>query len=241
MLPTEEIFTLDLGHSMAESLTIAHTDMHTRFPVCAKPGDPQSICGYVNFKDIVSELRLSPNQPSLRGIMRSMPEMLEDLSIATSLERMIHGHVHIAMVRGSEGKIVGMVTLEDLLEELVGEIEDEYDRAPGHVTHAGAGWVMGGGVSLQRLQQVTGVALDQRSLQSDCHNLDELVRAALGRPVRGGDLVRTSGLRILVRKVRRQQVLEAHVSREGAEPADQSMPTAERGGHVGSDVPRSSP
>ncbi|HWA98919.1 MAG TPA: CNNM domain-containing protein, partial [Pirellulales bacterium] len=60
MIPVSEIVTLDLAHTMAESLVIAHSEMHTRFPVCAEPGNLQSIVGYVNFKDIVSTLRLSP-------------------------------------------------------------------------------------------------------------------------------------------------------------------------------------
>jgi putative hemolysin len=219
MIPVAEIVTLDLRHSMSESLVLAHADMHTRFPVCGEPGNLQSICGYVNFKDIVSELRLSPNQPSLRGIMRAIPELSDDLSIATSLQRMIRSHVHIAIVRNDQRQIVGMVTLEDILEELVGEIHDEYDRAPGHVAESGLGWVMGGGISLDRLEQITGVLLDRQALPPDCRTLHDWVRVHLDRPVRGGDIIRNSGLRVLVRKVRRQQVLEAQVAKDESTPA----------------------
>ncbi|HEX3869140.1 MAG TPA: hemolysin family protein [Pirellulales bacterium] len=218
MIPVGDIVTLDLAHTMAESLVIAHTEMHTRFPVCAEPGNPQSICGYVNFKDIVSELRLSPNLPSLRGVMRAIPAVSDDLTIASGLQRMTRGHVHIALVRNDHGDIVGMVTLEDILEELIGDIQDEYDRAPTHVAESGAGWVMGGGVSLDRLEQETGVFLDRKSLPADCRTLQDWVRYELDRPVRGGDIVRNSGLRVLVRKVRRQKVLEAQVSRDEAPP-----------------------
>ncbi|HEV7223220.1 MAG TPA: hemolysin family protein [Pirellulales bacterium] len=214
MIPTREIITLDLAHSMSQSLVVAHADMHTRFPVCTEPGNPQTICGYVNFKDIVSELRLSPDQPSLRGIMRFMPELSEQLSIASSLQRMIHEHVHIALVRDRGGKIVGMVTMEDILEELVGDIEDEYDRAPSHISEGGAGWVVGGGVTLDRLEQVAGVRIDRQDLPPDCRTLHDWVAAQLKRPVHGGDIVRASGLRVLVRKLRRQRVLEAQVSRD---------------------------
>jgi putative hemolysin len=164
-------------------------------------------------------LRLAPNQPSLRGIMRSIPELSDDLSIATSLQRMIRNHVHIALVRDPQKKIVGLVTLEDILEELVGEIHDEYDRAPGHVTEAGVGWVMGGGTTLDQIEQVTGVVLDRETLPPDCRTLHDWVRVHVNRPVRGGDIVRDSGLRVLVRKVRRQQVLEAQVARDEAAPA----------------------
>jgi putative hemolysin len=229
MIPTREIITLDLSHSMSQSLVVAHADMHTRFPVCAEPGNPQTICGYVNFKDLVSELRLSPDQPSLRGIMRSIPELSEELSIASSLQRMIHEHVHIALVRDRAGRVVGMVTMEDILEELVGDIEDEYDRAPSHVAEVGVGWVVGGGVSLDRLEQVLGVRIDRMELPPNCRTLHDWVAAKLKRPVHGGDIVRANGLRVLVRKLRRQHVLEAQVSRDetpSIAPSNANSPAA---------------
>ncbi len=214
MIAVEEMVTLDLQQSMGESLITAHTEMHTRFPVCASPGDKQTICGYVNFKDIVSELRISPHEPSLRGILRSMLDLTEDMTIASALERMIRGHVHIALLRDKQHRVVGMVTLEDILEELVGDILDEYDRVPAHFIESGAGWVMGGGVTLERVEQLMGVKLNREGLDGAVRNLSDLVRFRLDRPVHGGDVIHDSGLRILVRKVRRQQVLEAQVSRD---------------------------
>ncbi|HWA98013.1 MAG TPA: CBS domain-containing protein, partial [Pirellulales bacterium] len=165
-------------------------------------------------KDIVSTLRLSPDQPSLRGITRSIPSVADDLSIASALQRMTRGHVHIALVRDRDQNVVGMVTLEDILEELIGDIQDEYDRSPAHVISSGVGWVMGGGVSLDRLEQETGVFLDRRSLPAACRTLDDWVRYKLDRQPRGGDIVRAAGLRVLVRKVRRSKVLEAQVARD---------------------------
>ncbi len=226
MIPAAEIVSLDLNHTLAESLLIAHTEMHTRFPVCAEAGNIQSICGYVNFKDIVSELRLSPSLPSLRGIMRAIPTLPENLSIAMCLQRMSVGHVHIAVVRNDNGVIVGLVTLEDILEELIGDIQDEYDRAPTHITESGAGWVMGGGVSLDRLEQTAGVLLDRQTLPPDCRTLHDWVRLHLGRAVRGGDVVRAAGLRVLVRKVRRQKVLEAQISRDDVADAPRTSGAA---------------
>ena len=148
VLPAEHIAMLSLSSSMADCLVAAHLDMHTRFPVTAQAGDPQGIVGYVNFKDIVAQLRLSPHEPSLRGILRPLTSLADSLPIASCLERMIREHAHIALVREPSGKVLGMITLEDIIEELVGEIHDEYDRLPAHVLASGSTWVVGGGTTI---------------------------------------------------------------------------------------------
>ena len=129
MLPAEHISMLDVNGSLSESLVMAHLDMHTRFPVAERVGDPQSILGYVNFKDLVALMRLSrPHEASLRAILRPLPSLEADLMLTACLERLIREHTHIALVRDAGGKVVGLITLEDILEELVGDIQDEYDR-----------------------------------------------------------------------------------------------------------------
>jgi putative hemolysin len=204
--------------SLGDSLVAAHLDMHTRCPITEQPGDPQSITGYVNYKDIVSQLRLSPHAPSLLAVMRPIPSLREEMSIATCLERMIHEHTHIALVRDRAGQVLGMVTLEDILEELVGEIQDEYDRLPTHIVAAGKAWVVGGGVSLVRLREQTGIDLASYSTACEARNLNDWVNGQLGRRVEGGDLVERPGLRLMVRKLRRQKVLEAQLSRTDTAP-----------------------
>ena len=87
VLPPEHIAMLSLSNSMADGLVAAHLDMHTRFPVTAQAGDSQAIVGYVNFKDIVAQLRLSPDEPSLRGILRPLTSLADSLPIASCLER----------------------------------------------------------------------------------------------------------------------------------------------------------
>ncbi len=146
--------------SLSECLVTAHLEMHTRFPVVEQPGDPESILGYVNFKDLVALMRLSqPHEASLRAILRPLPSLRADVLLTACLERLIHEHTHIALVRDAAGKVVGLITLEDVLEELVGEIQDEYDRLPVHAVPSGWAWVVGGGLGLGRLKELTGIDL----------------------------------------------------------------------------------
>jgi putative hemolysin len=225
MLPPEHITMLPLDASMAEALVAAHLEMHTRFPVCERLGEPQSVVGYVNFKDIVLQLRLSPQEPSLRGILRPIPNLSDSVPISAALERLMRERTHIALVRDDHHRVVGMITLEDIVEELMGEIEDEFDRLPAHVSTSGGGWVMGGGVSVTRIAELTGVDLTVDS-PTRARTLHEWLSGHLGRPIRGGDVIERSGLRVLVRKARRQKLFEALVGRTGS-PATPATPGAD--------------
>jgi putative hemolysin len=212
MLPAQYISMLVADSTLEEALVAGHLDLHTRFPVTERAGDPQAITGYANFKDIVACMRLAGHNPSLRSVVRPIPFVMDDLPLSTCLERMIREHTHIALVRDRAGNNVGMITLEDIIEELVGEIQDEFDRLPGHITPTGAGWVVGGGVGLGRLKELAGIELTGDS-GAALRTLNDWVTAQLGRPVRGGDIVNQDNVTVIVRSVRRQRVQEAQVTR----------------------------
>ncbi len=212
MLPAEHIRILDVNAGLGDNLVTAHLDMHTRFPVVEKMDELQTVVGYVNVKDIIATLRLSPQEPSLRSIVRRLPSFRDTQPIAECLERLMREHTHIAIVRDASEKVVGMVSLEDILEELVGEIEDEYDRLPAHVVASGSAWVVGGGVPLERLKIATGLDLIADLPDAGANTLSEWVIGHLGREVTGGEIVLRGPWRVVVRKVRRKKVQEAQVS-----------------------------
>lgn len=220
MLPAEHISMLNANDPVADCLSAAHLDMHNRFPITERAGDPQAISGYVNFKDIVAHLRQSPNELSLRGIVRAIPSQPDSLPISTVLESLMREHTHIALVRDPEGHVVGMITLEDIIEELVGDIQDEYDLLPVHALSTGAGWVAGGGISLARLNELTGIDLAADPPASGARNLSSWVVGHLGQSVQGGEVIDRAGLLVTVRKVRRQRVLEAHIMPPPSRPSE---------------------
>ncbi len=128
------------------------------------------------------------------------------MPIAEAMESLLREHTHIALVRDAAGVIRGMITLEDIVEEMIGDIQDEHDLLPTHCVRAGDGWVAGGGISLLRLKELTGIELTSESTH---HNLSGWMLEKLGKTPEGGEIISTDNVTILVRKVRRQRVLEA--------------------------------
>jgi putative hemolysin len=104
-----------------------------------------------------------------------------------------------------------MITLEDIIEELVGEIHDEFDRIPTHLNKAGDGWIAGGFVSLNQIREVTGIDLKPIG-DKPLYTLNDWVFESLGRPPKGGDSVKTDRFQIMVRKTRNVMVLEAYLA-----------------------------
>jgi putative hemolysin len=212
MLPAQHIGMLVTNQTLSEALVTAHQEMHTRLPVTEEAGNPQRIIGYVNFKDIVAALRLSPSGPSLLTLVRRLPTFAADTSVADCLEQMIRERNHIALVRDVRGRTIGMITLEDIVEELVGEIHDEFDRMPAHLTPVGEGWIAGGFVSLSHLRERTGIELRSLS-EKPLYTLSDWIVERLGRPPRGGDEIIDGSCRIVVRKTRHVLVQEAYLNR----------------------------
>jgi putative hemolysin len=219
MLPVEDISTLDVDSSLSDSLIAAHLDMHTRFPVVERSGDPQTIAGYVNVKDVIAMMRHEPHARTLRAIVRSMPSFPPDQPVAQCLERLIAEHTHIALIRGSENQVLGMITLEDIIEDLIGDIGDEFDRIPAHVIASGSSWIVGGGASLDRVKAATGITLSSDGSAAGSQTLNDWIVGQLGRDARGGDIVETASARIAVRKILRKKVQEAHATAAGRRPS----------------------
>jgi putative hemolysin len=94
------------------------------------------------------------------------------------------------------------------MEELLGDIQDEYDLLPLHVVRSGDGWLSGGGASIQRLRSVTGYDFPTEDVSQ---NLNHWMEGQLGHLPVGGDVVTVGNMKIVVRKVRRQRVLEAFI------------------------------
>jgi putative hemolysin len=227
MLPRDEIVMLHVEAPLTESLIVAHLDLHTRFPVTEKPGEVGAIIGYVNFKEMVFLAKMHPEHPHLREITRPIVKLDADMPVSEALRRMVEERVHLALVADRTGQVVGMVTQEDFFEELVGDIQDEFDRLPRQVSASGRQWVVGGGATLGRLREVLGKP-DLGALLPNETAVNDWVCSGLPRRPRGGDALTLDGVSVLVRKVRRHKVTEALVDGSGRAlaPGPDTMPAA---------------
>jgi CBS domain containing-hemolysin-like protein len=129
MLPRDKIKFLSSNMSLQDALLAAHLHYHTRYPI-VENGDLDKIIGYVNFKDIVMALHINPQNPTLYGITRPIMVVMENEKVTNALNKFFAGHHHIAIVRNEKGSVTGLVTLEDVIEEVFGEIQDEFDILP---------------------------------------------------------------------------------------------------------------
>lgn len=210
MLPVEEICMIPLESSLSDALIQAHLDMHTRFPVCARSKDAQSIQGYVNFKDIIAALKINANQPNIQGILRPIRKFLESTPISKVLERMIQDKLHIALIENDQGVTTGMITQEDIIEELLGEIEDEFDRLPNHILPYGSQWLVGGAAMMSAVAKAAGI--EWTGPEGDLKLADWCERHT-DKLFTGGETITAQGLHITVRKLRRNKISEAFISK----------------------------
>jgi magnesium and cobalt exporter, CNNM family len=125
LVPRDKMATLELTTPSDKVLEAVRRGAHTRMPVYE--GQPDNIVGIVNTKDLFYLF-------SLRGVAvledALYPALFlkPDESVATALRLFRNAHRPMALVRDQEGHVLGLVTLEDILEEIIGDIEDEHDR-----------------------------------------------------------------------------------------------------------------
>ena len=203
MVKREEIKSISVSMSLSEALIEAHLHHHTRYPL-VEAGNLDNVLGYVNFKDIVTALRINPDDPSLKGIARPILNIRQSEILSATLARFTQGHHHVAIVKDDSGKTCGLLTLEDIIESVVGEIEDEFDILPGHIyriTHER--FLVGGASNMAQLRQ----KIDE-SVPENQKTVDEWMREMLGKPPRVEDKIELEGVILQVKKVRRSKIFE---------------------------------
>lgn len=208
MIPEPEISMLSTASSIRDAFIAAHVDAHTRYPIC-RDGNRQDIVGYVNFKELVYHMNTNPNQPDFLGIIRPVLDVKESTPATELMKSFIEQHEHVAIVKDSDGNCIGLITLEDLIEELVGDLQDEFDRLPRHLHKLGGGtYMIGGGVSLEKAFQALEIKTEPPS-----GTLAAWLASEMEGKIRSGEKHVWQGIQFTIRRVRRGKVFEVSASR----------------------------
>lgn len=211
MIPRGDVVYLSTTRSLEENLDIARKSGHTRFPLCE--GDLDHVTGLVHIKDLFR----SPIPPEdLQSVAREIAFIPETLSLDRLLKRMRSEKSHMAAILDEYGGISGIVTLENVIEEIVGQIQDEFDmEAPKLIKKGAHVYQVSGAMLVVELETALGVEFSER----DEDTVGGVVLSELGgRPEKGAE-VRLGPLNIEVREVQHNRVQTVRVTVLEAEGA----------------------
>jgi CBS domain containing-hemolysin-like protein len=186
MTPRRKLQGISVDSDQQSLIRVVTESRHSRFPVYE--GDLDHIVGILHLKDLI-RMTLRPSGPfDLRLILRAAPDVPEDFRVDRLLAAFKNERLHMAIVRDEFGGLAGVVTLEDLVEEVVGEVRDEFDverepydkKGPGHLE-------LSGNYLLDDLAD--DVYLGEDDELPDVETVGGLIVALLGRPPVSGDVV----------------------------------------------------
>jgi CBS domain containing-hemolysin-like protein len=219
MTPRIDIIAVDTAVERDEVVKTLRSSEHARLLVY--DGHPDAVVGVIYAKDI---LAIGPEDPRpWRALIRPAAFVPEGKTLDRQVRDFQRGPSHLAVVVDEFGGTAGIVTLEDILEQIVGEIQDEYDTdevAPIQVVSEDQ-WRVEGGVALSELESALGHSFDR----DDVSTVGGLVLAEFGRVPRSGEAIDVEGYRLIVEHVVRRRVKRIAVHRP---PVEASVATSER-------------
>jgi CBS domain containing-hemolysin-like protein len=197
MRPRQEIVGLNTGASMAECLDIAEKTRFSRFPLC-EAGDLDHTVGVVHFKDLYAMRLKARGGADLRSVARKIVYVPETARLEKLLQIFLDRKLHLAIVVDEFGGTVGLVTLENILEELVGQIQDEFDQEkPMVVRIGGETWEILGALPMHDLEQLVGTPLVEEGVTTT----SGWVTLRLGGFPKVGDTLAVGGFQLQVEEM----------------------------------------
>lgn len=212
MVPRIDMATIGAESTLSKAMSVFLRTGYSRLPVIGKTVD--DVLGVLYLKDVA---RLSFEQPaklsnSVETLTRKAVFIPESKPVDDLLQEMQATATHIAVIVDEYGGVAGLVTMEDVIEEIVGEISDEYDRdIPDVVEQSNGTWLVNARYSLMDLGELFDIELDDEDVDS----VGGLVAKELGRLPQQGESVTYSGLKFTVDRIepRRKRLVTVLVER----------------------------
>ena len=210
--PRGEVVSLDLENTFVENLKLAQESRHTRFPLCQ--GHLDNTVGLVHVKDLMLLTRQS--SPDLTSIKREILPVPEMMPLEKLLKLFLSKHAHLALVVDEYGGTVGIVTLDNVLEELVGSIQDEFDVEEAEFRRVNEDEFFVKGIfGLYELNDAAGLELES----PDVSTIGGYVTHLIGRLPQQGEKVTIDGYEVTITKCDRRRVEQLHFKRKREEQA----------------------
>ncbi len=211
MTPRPDIVAIRAEATLGELRTLLREQAYSRVPVYKDSLD--NILGVVFVKDLVQ--LTDADERTVAAIMRPAHFVPETKPVADLLREFQHRRVQIAIVVDEYGGTAGLVTLEDLLEEIVGEIRDEYDEESEPIVDLGDGvFAFSGKVDIDELADRLGVAIAREGFET----VGGYLLARLGRVPAVGETLEIDGLGVEVLEAERRRVTKVRVRRRERGP-----------------------
>ena len=196
MVPRPDIEALSVDMPLPEMVDAAVFGRYTRYPVYE--GDLDHIVGAVHVKDLLRAARENPDDFDVRTIIRDCLVVPENKPIEQILREFQKRKLQMAIVIDEWGSVEGLITIEDIIEELVGEIQDEFDEGEAEIEDIGDGvYAIDGRIPITEVNDYFGVDLPHE----DFDTIGGYVLGVLGRPPEPGDTVEVDGVILQVKSV----------------------------------------
>jgi CBS domain containing-hemolysin-like protein len=194
MVPRPDIVGFPIEMTTAELLTAVASQPFTRYPI--HRGTMDDVAGILHIRDLFTAVSGEDGMPvTVESLLRPAHVVPESKSLAGLLADFRRSKSHMALVIDEYGSLAGIVTLEDLIEEIVGEIDDEHDRPERPLERIGEGHIrVDGKFSVEELNERFDLDLPS----DDYHTIGGVVFGLLGQAPHEGDVVRLNGIRMEV-------------------------------------------
>lgn len=209
MIPRTEISTLEVGAKVEEIIRMIMEDGHSRIPVYEEKID--RMVGVVHARDLLPFWGACETAPKIAQLMRPVYFVTETMSIETLLRELKRRKTHLAMVVDEYGGVSGLVTLENVLEEIVGDIRDEYDEEEERllVREVAGGVEVDGRCDIDLLEDELGMKIAH---QGEYETVGGLALNVMGRVPKTGESFSVGGLTFTIRTADERKVKSVFVS-----------------------------
>ena len=213
MQPRREIVALSTAQSLTECLDVAEKTRYSRFPICQE-GDLDRTLGVVHIKDLYAMRLKARAAAELLPVTRKLIYVPASAQLERLLQLFLERKLHLAVVVDEYGSTIGMVTLEDVLEELVGQIQDEFDQEKPPVRKLDdQTWEVDGSLPLHELAELVEEPLHEEGITTT----SGWVTQRLGGFPKAGDELQVGQFNLKVEEVDGLRVARLRVTRRAAD------------------------